>query len=64
MIKPSKLGSQAEAISENQPVQFSSCGQGLSTVLEILQHFSDNWGLRSKGQDVRYETTWMKGLGA
>jgi len=64
IIKPSKLSSQTEAISENQPVQFSSRGQALSKASEILQHVSDNWALRIKSQDVRYETTWMKGLGA
>jgi hypothetical protein len=39
------------------PIQFSSRVQGLSTASEILQHFSDNWALRSKGQDAQYETT-------
>jgi hypothetical protein len=35
----------------------------LSKASEILQHFSDNWALHIKSQDVRYETTWMKGFG-
>jgi hypothetical protein len=62
IIKPSKLGSQTEAINENQRIHFSSRGKCLSKAHENLQYLASNWVLRSKSKDIWKETLWMQGL--
>jgi hypothetical protein len=51
IITPSKLGSQTEAISENQPIHFSSRGKCLPRAYENLQHLANNRAVRSKSKD-------------